>query len=273
MRTFHMRFLIAITLFLIASPSLAETSKHQNGDQALFKTLSSLSSGNLFIAGFVGIQRPNTDSYFTVDNGSGYDYPYNLDHFSKTIHTTPNAAVEMGYRWLRHQQFIPAYSLSVRYEHTFVNDIGDQITQYSISDFTNYTYQWDVASDIFLLLGKVNLVEWHHLFPYFSGGIGLASNRTTNYNETALPDVTPRTSPGYMDTTVNQFAYHLGAGIDWQMSPQLILSLGYDYQDLGKIHSGDGVGSWSGTRLASGRYHTNTVMLGLNYLFGATQNT
>lgn len=230
----------------------------------------SLPTGKSFIAGFVGIQRPNTDSYFTVDNGSGYDYPYNLDHYSRTIHTSANAAVEAGYRWMRNQQFIPAYSLSARYQHTFDNDIGNQITQYSMSDFTNYIYQWNIASDIFLLIAKVNLVEWHHIMPYVSAGAGVSVNRTTNYNETALPDVTPRTSPNYMSTSLSRFAYHVGAGVDLQMSPRLIASLDYEYQNLGKIRSGDGVDSWAGTNLSSSRYHTNTVMLGLNYLFDFT---
>jgi opacity protein-like surface antigen len=241
----------------------------QNLSNQLIEKPVATPSGNWFVAGYVGREKPNINSSITTDNGSGYPWPNNLDTYSTNENATASAAVEVGYRRTEHRRFIPAYSLSLRYEHIFSNDIGGLVTQYSLPDFTNYSYKWDVSSDVFLILGKVNIVEWHHFLPYISGGIGTALNRTSNYTETALANVTPRVSPGFQNNTNSQFAYHLGAGVDWQIQPQYIVSLGYDYEGLGTIFSGNGEGSWAGNSLSSQTFHSNSVMLGFTYLLKA----
>jgi len=220
-----------------------------------------------FVAGYVGVEKPNINSHMTVNNGSGYAPPYDLDNYSTNENTAASAALEAGYRWKHNKSWIPVYAVSVRYQHLFSNDIGDKVMQYSLPEFTNYTYQWNVVSDIFVLLGKLDLAEWHHFMPYVTGGAGVSFNRVTNYKESAIPPVTPRTSPGFNDNTVNRFTYQVGAGVDWQVTPKVIASLDYAYQDLGKIISGPGAGSWSSSSLSTSRYHINTVMLGVNYLF------
>lgn len=224
------------------------------------------SSGTVFIAGYGGTQRPTTDNHFTVNNGSGFPYPYDQDQYSRTIHSSASAAAEVGYRWVRDTSFFPAYALSVRYQHIFDDNIGNQVTQYSLPEFDNYSYNWNVSSDIISLIGKLDLAEWGRVMPYISGGFGIAFNHATGFNETAYPGVTPRTSPGFRDYTATQFAYQLGLGVDFKMSNQLLLSLGYDYQNLKAFSSDQGVSSWAGTTLSSSKFHTNTVMLGLTYL-------
>jgi opacity protein-like surface antigen len=83
-----------------------------------------------------------------------------------------------------------------------------------------------------------------------------------------MPGVTPRLSPGFASNTVTSFAYSVGAGVDWQIKPEFILSLSYEYQDLGKIETEDGKNSWSGAALHSDTYRTNGALLSLSYLFG-----
>lgn len=224
-------------------------------------------NGKAFIGAYVGVQRPSTNNHSTVNNGSGYPSPLNVDRYSRTFNTSADAAVEAGYRKYRDQFFIPEYAVSLRYQHTFATDIGNQVMQYSLPEFTNYNYTWDIASDILLAMAKVNLISWHHIMPYISGGAGITFNRATNYAEKALSGVTARYSPGYTNITTTRFAYDLGAGFDFQVMPQLLMTLGYDFQSLGNVPSGEGVATWSGTRLMANHYHSNSVMLGFNYLF------
>lgn len=224
--------------------------------------------GNVFVAGYVGMQYLNVDNHYSEDNGSDYPPPYNVDYYStNNTNPTANFAIEAGYRWLRNQKFIPAYAISFRYQHSLEADIGGQITQYSLPEFTNYSYRWNISSNIFLVMAKMNLLEWHHLLPYLSGGIGMAFNRASGFKETAFANVTPRVSPGFGSNTRSQLAYNLGAGMDWQVHPKVIFSLDYEFQELDSVASSAGVSSWAGNKLYSRRYQTNSVMIGVTYLF------
>lgn len=223
--------------------------------------------GNWFITGTVGSTRPSVDRTMTVNNGTGFPAPYDNDIYTTSSSNAVIFAVEGGYRWKRDQSWLPSYALSARYEHLFPSNIGSQVEQYSLSAFTNYNYQLNTTSDVFLAIAKLNLVQIHQLSPYINGGAGFAFNRAFNYTETAMPDVTPRTSPSFASNTSTSFVYSLGAGVDWQFQPQFIMSVGYEYQDLGKINTGHGTAAWSNAALNSGTYRTSNVLLSLNYLF------
>jgi hypothetical protein len=161
----------------------------------------SASQKHFFVAGYAGIEKPNVNGSMQIENGSDYPLPYNFDNYSTTTNTAASAALEAGYRWYTETRYIPSFAVSLRYQHLFSNDIGNTIQQYSLSDFTNYTYQWNVVSDIFVLLGKLNLFECHHVMPYLTAGGGVTYNRATNYAETPYPGITPRISPGFNDNT------------------------------------------------------------------------
>jgi opacity protein-like surface antigen len=224
------------------------------------------SSSHWFVGGYLGVQRPDVNTLYTINNGSGYPPPNNVDSYSTNFNNTAAAAVEGGYRWARAADWIPAYALSLRYQHSFATDVGNQIEQFSLSSFNNYTYKWDISSDIFLVMGKLNLFEWRHMLPFVTGGAGVALNNASNYHETAVSGVTARTSPGFATRSSGEFAWDLGLGVDWKLYPQLIMTLDYEHQHLGTVQSGYGAGSWSGQRLRSGTYNNNGVMFGMVYL-------
>lgn len=227
-----------------------------------------LKNGRWFVAGGVGAQRATIDGRFTVNNGSDAIAPYNLDSYSTDkTNTTALISIEGGHRWQRDRILLPAYALSLRYQHIFPNNVGGQITQFSSNDFINYNYDWKISSDILSMLAKVDLFRYRSLLPYVSAGVGAAFNHATSYSETALANVTPRVSPGFADHSNTVFTYSLGAGIDYQLHSNLIVSLGYEFQDLGKISSGSGTSTWAGTSLRSSSFKTNNILLSFNYLF------
>ena len=245
----------AVTLSMSTTPSFSGTMGSQNIDQ-----------GNWYIAAELGPQWSSIDKHITVDNGSGYPAPYNLDQYSTKTATQPFIGFEGGYRWQKAGTWLPAYSLGLRYKHAFAKDIGLQITQYSLPEFTNYNYDWQISSDVVLAAAKLSLFKCGQLFPYLSGGVGVAFNHASKFSETALAGVTPRLSPLFHSRTRNEFAYTLGAGVDWQAYPQLIASLGYEFQDVGRAYSGYGVGTWDGNILNSGSYQSNSLLLRATYL-------
>ena len=226
-----------------------------------------LRQGNWFIAGDVGVQVPTINNPLTVNNGSGFPSPNDLDSFTTGTNAALLLGVDGGYQWQRESRYFPAYALGLRYKHFFNSNVGGQITQYSLPEFTNYNYKWNLSSDILLFTGKLDLVRFGAFSPFVNGGVGVTFNHASGYQETALNDVTPRISPSFGDYTQAAFAGSVGAGLDWQVNPKLILSLGYEYQSLGHIDSGAGTGEWSGSALQSTDYHSNSAILSVNYLF------
>jgi opacity protein-like surface antigen len=152
----------------------------------------------------------------------------------------------------------------VAYQYFFAPNLSGEVTQYSLPDFTNYTYSWKVASSLVSAHAKLNGPIYHRFSPYVSGGLGVVYSKS-QYSETALGDVTPRISPNYGSIGA-QFAYVLGAGIDYALRPQqLILSAGYQYSNLGTFNSGYGTGRWLNERLNLGANQSNAFILGLTY--------
>jgi opacity protein-like surface antigen len=221
-----------------------------------------------YIAGSLGAQSSRVDSNLGVNNGSGYPAPFGTDSYSTSTKSAAIAGMEGGYRWVRNNQWLPAYTLGLRYKHLFSTNVGRQITQYSTPEFTNYNYNWNVSSDVLLIASKLNLVQFGQFLPYVTGGVGIAFNHAANYNETALAGVTPRTNPAFDNNTDREFTYMVGAGVDWQVSPRVILSLGYEFQDLGSLSSGKGTGLWAADALHTGSYRTNSVLFSTSYLIG-----
>lgn len=226
------------------------------------------STGNWYGAVGAGVQFPGSISDMVVNNNSGFPAPYNQDLYAIDTKSGAVVALSAGYRWERDDFWIPAYSAGVSWQYYFNTQVGNTIMQNSIPEFLNYNYTWNVQSNLVLATAKVNIVQYDHISPYVNAGIGAALNNASGYSETALANVTPRISPGFADNTASQFAYQIGTGIDVQVTPQIILSLGYNYQNLGNLASGSGVGTWADKTLGSGSYGSNEVLASVNYLFG-----
>lgn len=234
---------------------------------------SSLSSifdaqGNWFVSLGAGAQFPEMHSHMNVNNGSEFPEPYNYDQFSIINNSGALIAASAGRLWQNNNDWFPSYSLSIFWQYFFKTQLNGQIMQYSLPQFTNYNYHLDFTSNLLLVSGKMNLFKLGRFSPFINGGIGSAFNYISNYHETALLGVTPRVSPGFKNANTNEFAYNIGAGLDVRLLPQLILSLGYIYQDLGPISSGNGVTTWSNQSLNPGSYHANEILVSMTYLFG-----
>lgn len=210
----------------------------------------------------------------TVPNGSNYPPPENLDQYALKSHHPVMLDLQAGRRWQRDQQWLPAYALGLRYQHVFTKNIQGTVTEYSLPEFVNYNYQWGVGADALSLYSKLDLVQYSRLMPYVDLGLGVSSARSAHYSETALANVTPRFSPDYASKRSTQFTYNLGAGIDVILTPNLLVSAGYEYQSFGKMASGFGQGpNWHAAQLKLGHLNTNMGLIGFTYLFNGAMPT
>ena len=82
----------------------------------------------------------------------------------------------------------------------------------------------------------------------------------------ARAKVTPRVSPGFSSTNEAHFIYSLGTGVDF-VHQDAMVSVGYEYQQLGQVVTGSGAGSWSGQQLRFSNLSSHNVLLQLGLLF------
>lgn len=219
-----------------------------------------------------GAQEPLKLDTVYINNGSGFISPYNRDVYSTNKRAHGMLGATFGYRWAcEENDWFPAYSLGLRYERVFSGNNGETVSQYTPppSLFTNYNYTLKNSANVVLVAGKLDIYQYNDLMPYISAGAGMAYNQVGKYSEIARPNahVTPRLSPAFASDTQHDFAYTLGLGFDYQVNEQVIVSLGYEFQDLGNISSGYGTRLWSTQYLNLGSYRANSVLASLAYLF------
>jgi opacity protein-like surface antigen len=234
-----------------------------------FATATSSEAHHWYVAIDTGwMQTETTKGIMTIPNGSNYPPPENVDQYS--LHQTQSTLVDIqvGYRWHRDAKWIPSYALALRYEHVFNPTMTGMVTQYSDPEFRNYAYSWEISTDVVSLYSKFDFMKFKHLMLYIDLGIGLSFNQSHAYNETALPNIIARINPNYASSTNTQFAYNVGAGLDYILMQNFLISAGYSYQSFGNFSSGFGQGpNWENAQLKSGKINANIGFIGMAYLF------
>lgn len=224
-------------------------------------------TGNWFLSLGAGVQSPQWHDLMKVNNDSGFAAPYNKDLYSTKNQSKAVIALSLGRRWQRDYFWFPSYSFGVFWQYFFRTHIGNTSTVFSDRQFTNYKYKLDLTANLLLASAKLNLVHYGKFSPYINGGIGSSFNRTSDYTEKVLTEIEPRMSPRFAKFSTSEFAYHIGAGLDFQCTTKLLISLGYIYQDLGQISTGSGKDIWANQSLSPGSYHSNELLVSVSYLF------
>ncbi len=154
-------------------------------------------------------------------------------------------------------------------------------------------YRANVSSFVGLVNGYVNLGTWYGISPFVGAGVGFAENNVFGFTDQGVNygnfiDLGP--SGGYFSNGAKtNFAWALMAGLDFDITPNLKLELGYRYLNYGAITTGGsnclagsvggaftnlncsgGVANYVSSRntLAS-----NDFRIGLLYLLGDPANT
>lgn len=252
---------VATLLLVCSSPTFSKSTADTSFDP-LLKT-----PGNWFVSLGAGAQHPQWHNPMKVNNDSNLPTPYNKDLYSTKNQSEAVIALFAGRRWQRDNTWFPAYSFGVHWQYFFRTHLGKNITLHSNPAYTKYEYNWDLTANLLLASTKLNLFQYGKLSPFITGGIGSSFNRTSDYKEKALAGAMPRANPQFNKFSTSEFAYQLGVGVDLQLAPQFIVSVGYNYQDLGQISSGSGKGVWSTQSLNPGSYHSNELLVSISYLF------
>lgn len=190
---------------------------------------------------------------------------FSFDEYTTNSPANAVFAVMAGYKWLHDCWWFPGLAVGVRYQHYDEDSVEGHIKLSALSQFTNYSYSVDISADLVGIYAKLDLFYIDRFLPYLDAGIGAGFTHTNNYIEVAEANVVPRMSPAFTNHTQNNFAYNVGAGLDFLLTRQLIVSVGYDFQYLGPMRTGNGIGPWSGIFFSLDNYKANEVFAGLTY--------
>lgn len=171
-----------------------------------------------------------------------------------------------GYNWFFPHDWLPTASVGIEYSYIPQINNNGQIEQFSDPALVNYNYGYKTLHNSLSLLGKLDIYRWNQFMPFILAGIGNSWNDIKSYQETALPGVTPRISPGFSNGSRSAWKYTLGIGLDYQPSLNLLIGLSYRYDTFNKGQSGTGIDTFANERL-NDKSTTNTLMLNARYLF------
>jgi opacity protein-like surface antigen len=131
----------------------------------------------------------------------------------------------------------------------------------------------DVSSFVGLLNAYMDLGTWYAFSPFVGAGVGFADNRVSSFADQGL---------GYGGGSKTSFAFAVMAGVDFDVTPNIKLELGYRYLNYGAITTGalncpagESVGvlaidpcRGALTISSRNRLASNDLRLGLIYLIG-----
>jgi opacity protein-like surface antigen len=133
-------------------------------------------------------------------------------------------------------------------------------------------YRGNLSSFLLMANGYVDIGTWYGMTPFIGAGLGWAQNHLTGVTDTgfACPAGACSPSGGYFsDGTTNNFAWALMAGLDFDVTQNLKLELGYRYLDYGTIKTGSSNcfnGSGAGGGFSAGSCGGSGHVIGSNTL-------
>ncbi|BBB15627.1 uncharacterized protein RVIR1_11640 [Candidatus Rickettsiella viridis] len=165
-----------------------------------------------------------------------------LSMFPRSRPLPSNFTLEAGFLWSQLYQadsnYFPFISLGLHYQYANLEnkktlmefDISDD--QYTLAESSNYEF----LQNSLLANLKVDIYRWGRIMPYVNLGLGASWNQAKQ-QEPYVFDVLPGepivlTSPNSRNTS---FSYGVGAGLDFLVSENFWLSLGYNYNNFGRV--------------------------------------
>jgi opacity protein-like surface antigen len=139
------------------------------------------------------------------------------------------------------------------------------------AQYANF-YRGNASSFVGMLNGYANLGTWFGLTQFVGAGIGFAHNSLYGLTDQGMTTIATNPSVptgGYFNSgSTSNFAWALMAGVDFNVTENLKIELGYRYLNYGKISSG---GSSDGTTISSSNtLASNDFRVGLIWMLGET---
>lgn len=198
--------------------------------------------------------------------GNSASFPLGYSTFSYFPSNNNDNATIYGISFNKIFSIAPLYSVQVgaSYHHLSNMDVQGILMQGISPPYYQANYSYKIYSTQYLIDAKLRRQFYTRFFPYLYLGLGVASNRASNFTTNVPAYLT--VTPNYSDNTLRSFSYSLGAGIDFMIMPQLSVGLGYRFINLGKTGLGTGVIRNTAVKaaLTQSNFYLNSLMAQLN---------
>ncbi|MFC3908272.1 outer membrane protein [Legionella dresdenensis] len=132
-------------------------------------------------------------------------------------------------------------------------------------EFNNYSYIYTVRHLYLGVKGKILGNPYLRVKPYVSSSFGFGFNQASNFNNAPL-ECGVVAVPNFRGNTLAQFSYTLGAGLQYDLSKNWQIGLGYEFSDWGKSQLARAPQQTLGNGLTLHHLYTNGLSFNLTYL-------
>lgn len=188
----------------------------------------------------------------------------------KDVSAAPIFTFGFGYYLAFTNRFLPYASLGISYTYAGPYKAHGHIEQYSLPQFRNYSYSYEIQRQTLLMVMKADLINEYAFMPYLTIGLGASFNQARHFEESPLSNVTPRISPNFHRATNVAFSYTVGLGVDYIVQDNILLSLEYYYGSFGTAHTGDSSHHSTPTSTNSSNDHLNNKLTANTILLNVT---
>lgn len=136
-----------------------------------------------------------------------------------------------------------------------------QIWQLDSPLFNNLDYSYQVKSNLFFF---DNIISWthYHFQPGVILGFGISTNTTSSFQEIPTSDTTIPSLQSANGKKTTQFAYELGAVLDYSMQ-EVVFELAYRYMNAGRGYLQPFSLQNTQEQLSTGMLHYHVISIGI----------
>lgn len=141
------------------------------------------------------------------------------------------------------------------------------IWQFTRPEFENLSYVYHIHHSRVMATTKLltTISQYPQSLPYISGEIGAAFNHASGYQETSLETGVLPMAP-FADHNQTSFAWGVGVGFDYNLSPHVRVGAGYQFSDLGSVSLGPTPASLTTQTLSLSHIYANQLRFQLTIL-------
>jgi opacity protein-like surface antigen len=240
-----------------------------------------------YLRGAVGVAIPTGNTSVSISPNPLIGLP--ADAFNSFYNPTVSASgifsAGVGYQfnnWLR-------FDVTGEYHGGSQFQVLEQLAIPSATTQFADFYRGNVSRFVLMANGYADIGTWYGVTPYIGAGVGWSQNYLDGVTDTGFayvgPGATGSPTGGYFNnSSTSNFAWALMAGLDFNVTQNLKLELGYRYLNTGPLKTGtsncfNGTGAnggfsvancgGSGYYLKTGNQAESDLMLGLIWLFEA----
>ncbi|MCW5589227.1 MAG: porin family protein [Legionellales bacterium] len=131
--------------------------------------------------------------------------------------------------------------------------------------FNNYDYSYKIKHSSVSVKWKLLADLGWKVIPWLSASVGIANNQAYGFNNTPTLDQAVA-MPNFTEQRKTGVTYSLGIGLQYSISPQVQMGVGYEFSDWGKSQLSNAPGQTVNSGLYLSHLYTHAILLNITYL-------